>query len=116
MTTPKMDAAQRRAALELEFERLKERADWLDRVLQGDPDAWAPISEALSGRVHIGVIEMDKPIAEARQVSLAMATVWKALTAMEAKDKPVVEVPADPLAAMEKARDNVIPLRSTGTE
>lgn len=94
-----MTPDERKAALELEFERLKERADILDRFLQGHPDAWINIRTILQDAQHIGSIELDKPVAEARQTALAMATVLKALTAMS---EPEVEKPADdPLQKME---------------
>lgn len=98
-----MTPEERRAALEVEFTRLKERADYLDRVLQGDPDTWVHITELLAGKTHVGVIELDKPVAEARQTALAMATVAKALDQLGRADP---ETPtADPLQKME-ARKN----------
>lgn len=102
-----MTPAERKAALELEFIRLKERADFIDRVLQGDPDAWVKIKLILEDARHIGSIELDKPVAEARATALAMATVAKTLAALgeaEAKKEDV-----DPLARMEskKAEDEL---------
>lgn len=88
-----MNQAERIAALELEFERLKVRADYIDRVLQGDPDVWVHINEILPQ--HIGSIELDKPIAEGRQTALAMATIVKTLAQITA-EAPAVPVD-DPL-------------------
>jgi hypothetical protein len=103
----RMTAGQRREALELEFTRLKERADHIDRVLQGDPDAWLRIKLILEDAKHIGSIELDKSVAEARQTALAMATVAKALAALgeEKEEKPAM----DPLAQLEsrKAEDEL---------
>jgi len=115
MTKAKMTAAERKAAMELEFERLKERADFIDRVLQGDPGAWMHVKTILQDAQHIGSIELDKPIAEARQTALAMARIFQVLNP-PAKEAPVKkDEPDDPLSRMEKAQGNVIPLRSTGT-
>lgn len=115
MVQAKMTAAERRAALELEFERLKERADYIDKILQGESDVWFRITEALAGRTHIGVIELDKPIAEGRQVALAMARIAQVLDP-PARAKPVKqeEAPADPLSLMEskKAEDEVAARRA----
>lgn len=102
-----MTPAERKAALELEFIRLKERADFIDRVLQGDPDAWVKIKLILEDARHIGSIELDKPVAEARATALAMATVAKTLAALGDGE---AEKPAeDPLARMEskKAEDEL---------
>lgn len=94
-----MTPEDRRAALELEYDRLKRRADQINAYLSGDPDAWASIKVILENAKHIGSIEMDKAVAEGRQVALAMATVLKTLTAIT-ETKP--EAPtADPLQKME---------------
>lgn len=91
-----MTPAERRAALELEFERLKERADHLDRLLQGHPDAWVNIVARMPD--DVAEVTLDKPVAEARQTALAMASILKALdgTAVEAPATPA----ADPLGDM----------------
>jgi superfamily I DNA/RNA helicase len=81
--------AERRAALELEFVRLKERQDHLDAVLQGDPAAWIRIVERMPDSV--GEVTLDKAVAEARQGALAMATILKTL---EAGQEEAAAVPA----------------------
>lgn len=89
------------AALKLEFDRLKERADQLDRQLQGHPDAWLDIQLRMPDTV--AEVYVDKPLAEARQTSLAMATVLKALTALTGEDaKPAS---ADPMDELRKRRE-----------
>lgn len=106
----RVNQAERIKALELEFERLKQRADYIDRVLQGDPDVWVHINEILPQ--HIGSIELDKPVAEGRQTALAMATVLKTLASLgeEAPDKPE----EDPLRAIQKkAEDELAARRAT---
>lgn len=104
-----MTPAERIAALELEYERLKERADRIDRYLQGDPDAWLTIKTILENARHIGSIELDKAVAEGRQTALAMATVLKTLQALGAVEK---EAPAaDPLAQMEKKAEDELAAR-----
>jgi hypothetical protein len=92
--------AQRIAALELEFERLKQRADHLDRVLQGDPDAWVHLIELLPA--HVAEVTLDKAVAEARQGALAMATIVKTLAGLTAEEGQVPQ--ADPLDQLAKAR------------
>ena len=74
-----MTPAERRAALELEFVRLKERQDQLALVLAGDPAAWLTIVERMPDSV--GEVTLDKAVAEARQGALAMATILKTLEA-----------------------------------
>jgi hypothetical protein len=91
--------AERKTALQEEFNRLKERADILDGLLQGRPDMWVNIKTILENAKHIGSIELDKAVAEARQTALAMATIAKTLDAL---GDVQVEVPAaDPLEKME---------------
>lgn len=94
-----MTPAERKAALELEFVRLKERADILDRFLQGHPDVWFNIKTVLQDLQHIGTIELDKAVAEARATALAMGTVAKTLASLS--EPEVGEVPVDPLKRME---------------
>ena len=91
-----MNASDRRAALELEFTRLKERQDHLDALLQGDPAAWIKIVERMPDSV--GEVTLDKAVAEARQGALAMATIVKTLDGTAVKDQaPAVpaKTPAD---------------------
>lgn len=115
MARAKMTAAERREAMEIEYERLKERADFIDRVLQGHPDAWVGIKTILEDAKHIGSIELDKAIAEGRQTALAMARIFQVLNP-PAKETPVkAEEPVDPLARMEKDRDELAARRSART-
>jgi superfamily I DNA/RNA helicase len=89
-----MKPSERRAALELEFARLKRRQDELERVLQGEPDAWIQIVERMPDSV--GEVTLDKAVAEARQGALAMATILKTLEAgQEAAPAAPVASPAD---------------------
>jgi hypothetical protein len=93
-----MTPAERRAALEIEFERLKERADHLDRLLQGEPDAWVNIVARMPD--NVAEVTLEKPVAEARQTALAMASILKTLdgTAVEAPAAPAVDPLNDMLA------------------
>jgi hypothetical protein len=85
--------AERRAALELEYDRLKERQDQLALVLAGDPAAWLRIVERMPDSV--GEVTLDKAVAEARQGALAMATIVKTLDGAAKEDAPAVKA-ADP--------------------
>jgi hypothetical protein len=88
-------AAERRAWLVTEAGRLKERLDRLNLQLQGDPDAWLEIVQRMPP--DVAEVTVDKPLAEARQTALALATVVKTLdgtaTGEEAPGKS--EDPAD---------------------
>lgn len=89
-----MTPAERRAALELEFERLKRRQDELERVLSGEPDAWLAIVERMPDSV--GEVTLDRAVGEARQGALAMASILKALeSGQEAAPAAPVANPAD---------------------
>jgi hypothetical protein len=103
--------AERRAALELEFIRLKERQDHLDAVLQGDPAAWIGIVERMPDSV--GEVTVDKPVAEARQGALAMASILKTLdgTAQPEEKGGQAEDPAD---ALQKRREEKARLAAQG--
>lgn len=94
-----MTPAERRAALELEFARLKERQDHLDATLQGDPAAWIQIVERMPDSV--GEVTLDKAVAEARQGALAMASILKTLDGTAVADAPAAPVvdPADEIRA-----------------
>jgi len=87
-----MTPGERKAALELEFERLKQRQDYLDRMLQGHPDTWAGIQNLVPDGVELVI---DKMVTEARQGALAMATVAKTLAQL-GENAPVAEE-VDPL-------------------
>jgi hypothetical protein len=96
--------AERRAALELEADRLKARLDDMDRILAGTSDAWLGIQERLGSEV--AEVTVNAPLAEARQMALAFATIVKTLDGTAAKETgPTgpVSSPADEVrAAREK--------------
>lgn len=103
-----MTPAERKAALELEFDRLKARQDNLDRMLQGREDTWAEIRLMIPDGVELVI---DKLVTEARQGATAMASIAKALASLSGDDS-VKEAPADPLAALTKVRDEVAAKRA----
>lgn len=92
-----MTPAQRVTALQVELERLKERQDHLDRVLQGDPVAWVSIIELLPD--HVAEVTLDKAVSEARQGALAMTTIVKTLAQLS--DEAPAATTKDPLQQME---------------
>jgi hypothetical protein len=96
--------ADRVAALESEFERLKERADKLDRILAGSEDEWLGIQEKLGGTV--AEVTINAPLAEARQTALAMATINKTLESLGVGQEAstATEDPADALARRRKEK------------
>lgn len=100
-----MTPAERRAALELEFDRLKRRQDKLERTLQGEPDAWLDIVARMPS--DVAEVTVDKVVAEARQGALAMATIVKTLDGTAVKDDaPAAPVkdPGDEVAAARAER------------
>jgi hypothetical protein len=113
--------AERRAALELEFKRLKERQDHLDAVLQGDPAAWLQIVERMPDSV--GEVTLDKAVAEARQGALAMASILKTLDGTGVADAPAAPAvsPADEIKQarerkLKEARNLIPPEMPPATE
>lgn len=97
-----MTPDERRKALETEFERLKERADWLDRMHQGHPDAWAGIQALIPDGTELVI---DKLVTEARQNATAMATIAKTLAAL-GEEKPEAKAnPLDEIARKRKERE-----------
>lgn len=97
-----MTPAERRAALELEFVRLKGRQDQLDLVLAGDASAWISIVERMPDSV--GEVTLDRAVAEARQGALAMTTIAKALDGTSAGQE-VPEPGPSPEDQVKAARD-----------
>lgn len=91
---------ERVAALKVEFARLRERQDYLDRMLQGHPDTWAGLQHMIPSGTELVI---DKAVGEARQGALAMATVAKTLAALEG-EAPAVPV-EDPLQKIRDARE-----------
>lgn len=94
-----MTPAERAAALEEEFSRLKARADTLDAVLAGSSDEWLGVQEKLGS--EIAEVTINAPLAEARQTALALATIGKTLAALGAgEEAPAVSAdPGDEIAA-----------------
>lgn len=91
---------QRVADLELEFQRLKGRADYLDRMLMGHPDSWVEIRMAIPDGTELVI---DRLVAEGRQTALAMTTIAARLASMTApaeQEQPA----ADPLDELERKR------------
>lgn len=102
-----MNQQQRIQALELEFERLKERQDLLDRTLQGEPDVWISILHKMPA--DVAEVTIDKAVAEARQGALAMVTIVRTLASLvdeKASDQETV----DPLIAAQQAREGKLRL------
>jgi hypothetical protein len=87
--------ADRRLALELEFERLKQRADYLDRMLHGHPETWAGIQALIPDGTEVII---DKMVSEARQTASTMATILRTLDGSKPVEAPVPV--ADPLQAI----------------
>lgn len=106
-----MNATEQVAALQLEFERLKERADRLDAQLMGHPDSWLEIQLRMPDTV--AEVYVDKALAEARQTALAMATVLKTLQALAGEKTPEVSA-VDPVEEARKAREDRLKLIQGG--
>jgi hypothetical protein len=90
-----MNAAERRAALVTEADRIKGRLDRLHAQLSGDPDAWLSITVNMPSEV--AEVTVDKALAEARQQALALATIVKTLDGTAAQEAPAAagEDPGD---------------------
>lgn len=98
-----MTPEERRKALELEFDRLKARQDYLDRALTGDPDIWLGIIERMPPTV--AEVTVDKAVAEARQGALAMATIVKTLDGATAGGNAVPTSGQDPADEIRERRE-----------
>lgn len=104
-----MTPDERKLALEVEAARLKSRLDTLDAFIGGDQDAWFRLT--LNTPETVAEVTVDKPLAEARQTALALATIAKTLAALgEVKQAPGSSV-EDELAAARKTREDA---RRTG--
>jgi len=100
--------AERIQALQTEFDRLKERADYLDRMLQGNEDAWAGIRALIPDGVELVI---DKLVGEARQNATAMATIAKTLVVLGDSEQKAPDV--DPLQFLkEKHKDELAERRA----
>lgn len=106
-----MTPGERRAALELEFARLKRRQDELERVLSGDADAWLSIVERMPDSV--GEVTLDKAVGEARQGALAMASILKTLDGTEKAEAPAAPA-STPADEMKKRREAKLKEAATG--
>lgn len=89
-----MTPAERRAALELEADRIKARLDELNRQINGDP-SWLDFAVNLPETV--AEVTVDRLLGEARQQALALATIVKTLdgTAAKAETPAAVADPSD---------------------
>lgn len=86
------------AALQVEFDRLKDRQDRVHATILGDPDAWIELKDLFPD--HAVEVVIDKVVAEARQGATAMATIARTLHSILGQ---AAGVPADdPLAKMEE--------------
>lgn len=92
-----MTPAERRAALELEADRIKARLDELDAQLRGEP-AWLDFAVNLPETV--AEVTVDRLLGEARQQALALATIVKTLDGTAAK----VEAPAGAVDPSDEVR------------
>lgn len=98
-----MTRAERIAALELEAARLKERLDVMNAQIAGDQDAWLHIATKMPDTV--AEVYVDKVLAEARQHSLAYATIVKTLESLAEERAPAGESVEDSLALKRAERD-----------
>lgn len=97
-------AEERKAVLLLEFDRMKQRADYLDRMLQGHDDAWGSLKAMIPNGTELVI---DKAVTEARQTATALASLAKTIASL-GDEKPVA-VPADPL---QKIKDDLAEKRA----
>ncbi len=81
-----MTPAERRAALEREFDRLAERQDRIHATLSGDPAAWLGVQQRMGSEV--AEVTLDKPVDAARQGALAMASILKTLDGTATAEAP----------------------------
>lgn len=99
-----MTVNEHREALEIEYARLRDRADKLNDLITGKSDVWI---ELIQVRPH-GPVEVvvDKLLAEARQTALALTSVVRALdgTALRA-DTPAVASAPDPSDELRQKRE-----------
>lgn len=94
-----MTPAERRAALELEAERIIGRLAELAKDIEGTSDSWLGIQERLGGDVAEVVI--NKPLAEARQQAATLAGIIRTLDGTVPAETPTAPAGPDP---GEKAR------------
>lgn len=96
-----MTPAERRAALELEADRVKARLDELDRQINGDP-AWLDFAVNLPETV--AEVTVDRLLSEARQQALALATIVRVLDGTASKNE-VPAVGTDPADEVKRKRE-----------
>lgn len=97
-----MTPEERRAALELEAERIIARLDQLAKDIDGDPDSWLGIQEQMGGDVAEVVI--NKPLAEARQQAATLAGIVRTLDGTVPAEAPAAPTGPDPGEQARKAR------------
>lgn len=86
-------------ALAEEAVRMKHRLDTIDDLLTGQQE-W--VSLLIKAPETVAEVTVDKPIGEARQLALALATVLKTLAGMDVRG---AEKPADVADEMAKRRE-----------
>lgn len=97
-----MNAAERRQALELEADRIKERLDQLNDQIRGEP-SWLDFAVNLPETVAEVVV--DKLLGEARQQALALATIVKTLDGTATGQERPAGPGDDPADALRKRRE-----------
>lgn len=96
-----MTPAERRAALELEADRIKARLDELNAQITGAP-AWLDFAVNLPETV--AEVTVDRLLGEARQQALALATIVKTLDGTAARtEAPAASV--DPSDEVRRRRE-----------
>ena len=98
-----MTPEKRRAALELEAERIISRLGELAKDIDGDPDSWLGIQMNLGGDVAEVVI--NKPLAEARQQAATLAGIVRTLDGTAPAETPPGDTGPDPGEKAREARE-----------
>lgn len=98
-----MTPEERRAALELEAERIIGRLAELAKDIEGTSDSWLGIQERLGGDVAEVVI--NKPLAEARQQAATLAGIIRTLDGTVPAETPPGDTGPDPGEKAREARE-----------
>lgn len=99
-----MNAEQRRAALEVEAARIKERLDRIHAQIAGDQDAWLHLTVNMPETV--AEVTVDKALAEARQQAIALNTITRTLATLSDETASAkTEDPEDQLKARRLERE-----------
>lgn len=93
-----------RRVLAAEACRLADRLDRLDALLTGDIEVWTSLRLPRGDEDRPVVLVVDAAMAEARQATLALATVLAKLGAKSAAGEPAEGDPADDLARRREQR------------